>query len=173
MLCPLVTGEAFSDLRSFSSSSAQSAQRHLPASSQLLCTCRFVTNLRSLHFIFAFCVALRSPSVFGSRLSVTSVSPPSQATHALITDRHTRHNIMYFSIPTKKKISAFLVNSLHFRLTTQFVRCLSVTGTKINEKQCIVMVCHNDLGSCCDSAKPAKNGSAILEQVACQHSTTP
>ena len=32
---------------------------------------RFITET---HLIFAFCVALRSPSVFGSRLSVTSVS---------------------------------------------------------------------------------------------------
>ncbi len=31
VLCPLVTGKALSDLSSFSSSSAQSAQRHLPA----------------------------------------------------------------------------------------------------------------------------------------------
>ena len=38
-----------------------------------LCTCRSVTIYRSLHLIFAFCVALRSPSVFGLRLSVTSV----------------------------------------------------------------------------------------------------
>jgi len=36
------------------------------------CTCRFVTVYRSLHFIFAFCIALRGPSVFC--LSVTSVS---------------------------------------------------------------------------------------------------
>jgi len=45
-------------------------------SSQLLCTCRFVTSLRFLHFRFAFCVALRSLSVFGLLLSVTSVPPP-------------------------------------------------------------------------------------------------
>ena len=45
-------------------------------SSQLLCTCRFVTSLRFLHFIFAFCVALRSLSDFGLLLSVTSVPPP-------------------------------------------------------------------------------------------------
>jgi len=64
------------------SAAAQHSQRSgiFQPSSQLLCTCRLVT-LRSLHFMFAFCVALRSPSVFGLRLSVTSVSSIHHSLH--------------------------------------------------------------------------------------------
>ena len=73
MLFLLVTGETFSDMSSFSSSSAQLAQRHLPAQLTGLCTCRFVTISCSLRFVFAFCIALRL-SGFGLRSSVISVS---------------------------------------------------------------------------------------------------
>ena len=71
VLCPLVTDEASSDLNSFSSSSAQSAQRHLPAQLTAfvyLQICNYL-SLSAFH-ICLLPLALRSPSVFGLRLSV-------------------------------------------------------------------------------------------------------
>ena len=58
------------------SAAAQHSQRSgiFQPSSQSLCAGRFVSIYRSLHFMFAICVALRGPSVFGLRLNVTSVS---------------------------------------------------------------------------------------------------
>ena len=59
---------------SFNNSSAQSAQRSFLQLSFHFDVLLQICDFHVLHLILAFCVALRSPSVFGSRLSVTSVS---------------------------------------------------------------------------------------------------
>ena len=78
---PLVTGSTDQISFSYSDSSAYQLSQPLPYSSAHVFVPLQICNYRSLHISFAFCVALRSPSTAGLRLSVTSVSsltPPGE-----------------------------------------------------------------------------------------------
>ena len=67
---------------------------------------RLLLIYRSLHLIFAFRVALRGPSVFGLRLSVTSVSSISSADRAFISYQPCSHTTSSYAAQQQTVASA-------------------------------------------------------------------
>jgi len=85
VLFALVTGEVFTKFQQLQRQLSTVSAATSPSPAHIfLCTCRFVTMYCSLHLISAFCVALSSPSVFGLRSSVTSVSSISRPTPQVV-----------------------------------------------------------------------------------------